>query len=410
MRHFRTGFVLLAVAACAASQTFAKHSKWFMVGPNPCAIVGHDLTGDGIPEIVTADRGAMGDPSEERPANDEMSFLVAQGPLEYVAQPPLRAGFAPWCIAVANMDALKAPDLVVASFHESGRRHVTVFLNIGDNLFRKQHAAVPEGSAVYRRHRDVDQRPVFTVPGLTSLVVRDLDGDGYRDVVATGWSSDVLAVFPGAEDTCLGTPRLIAAPGGPRDVAVADLDGDGHVDLVTTMYVSGEIVLWRGDGEGGFTEEDRFRSREGLPHKVRVADVNGDGATDLVVSHCHTADSVVVHYGEDGFSFPVTQELLLGADRRLVEHEIRDILVEDLDSDGKLDIAAACSASNQVAIFMNRSDHRAPAQEFDVERYSYSRQGAQPRALCSADFNGDGEPDVGVALREANAVALLLSR
>ena len=402
--------VTLFMAASATGQTFFRHDRQFSVGPNPSAIVAHDLTGNGIPDIITADRGTLMDPNEERPANDELSFLVAEGALNYVTQPPLRAGFAPWAIVVANMDALKAPDLVIGSFHAVRQRNLSLFLNLGDNLFREEHFSVPQQALGYYRQRDLDDRPVFTSPGITAMTVRDFDGDGYRDVIATGWTSDVLIYFPGHPETYLGQPVLIPAPGGPHDIQAADLNGDGQLNLVTTMYSSGEIALWRNDEESYFEEVDRFQNRGRLPHKVRVADMNGNGILDLVVSNVHAEDSIVIYYGNGDFTFPVSQEIMLGEDRNRVEHEIRDIVVEDLTGNGRPDIAAACYASSQVVVFINNSDDEETPQRYRTERYSFGRDGGQPRALCVADFNGNGKLDIGVALWNANAVSVLLAR
>ena len=45
---------------------------------------------------------------------------------------------------------------------------------------------------------------------------------------------------------------------------------------------------------------------------------------------------------------------------------------------------------------------------FRTEAYEY--KDAQPYALCSADFNGDGKKDLAIALWGPNAVALLLGK
>ena len=244
------------------------------------------------------------------------------------------------------------------------------------------------------------------------MVVRDFNRDEYRDVIATGWSSDVLVYFPGHATAYFEEPRFIAAPGGPRDIQAADLDGDGAADLVTVMYATGEIVLWKGDGQGNFEEADRFLSRGALPHKVRVADVNNDGKLDLVVSDCHTYDSVAIYYGTGGFQFDVCQEVVLGVSRSVLEHEIRDLALDDFNQDGRLDMALACFASGRVFVLTNTSADKAIPQAFSKSAYEFESGGktGKPRALCVEDFDADGLKDIAVALWDANSIALLLGR
>ena len=99
----------------AGADTFEKHTRWLPVGPNPSAIAAADLNGDEWPEIVTADVGSLTDPREERPAHDQLSFLVALGDLDYEPQPQLQTGFAPYCIAV-----IRRTDLNVEGFSVPG--------------------------------------------------------------------------------------------------------------------------------------------------------------------------------------------------------------------------------------------------------------------------------------------------
>ncbi len=400
----------IVFAGPASAETFVKHNRWLQVGPNPCAIVTADLNGDGLPEIVTADRGEMTDTREERPANDELSLLVAGPNLTYENRPPLRAGFAPWCVVVANIDALKAPDLVVGSFHATRNRDLTLFRNLGETGFEPSTYTVPDEGLGYESVRDDDNRPIYTVPGITAVAVRDINHDQFRDAVAAGWSSGVIIVFPGNAETYFGEPKVIAAPGGPRDLQMADFDGDGEVDLVTTMYNTNEIALWKGDGKGQFEEVKRFPSRGPLPHKVRIADMNGDNKPDLVVSHCFSSDSVAIHFGDGGFSFEVSQEIEVGTDnnRLEVQDEVRDVIVADFNGDGKLDLATACFASSRVCLFINRSDGTGAPLTFEREVYRY--KDARPYALSAADLNQDGKPDIAVTLWDANAVGLLLGR
>lgn len=180
------------LSGVAEAEIFVKHTKQFSVGPNPCAIVARDMNGDNLPEIITADRGQMTDPGDERPANDELSYLEAKGNLAYESKPRLKTDFAPWCLVAANMDTLKAPDIIVGSFHASRNRNITLFLNMGGGLYNEKQFGLQDKPLSYVRHRDIDGKPVFTAPGITSLAIADVNGDTLRDAIATGWSSDVL--------------------------------------------------------------------------------------------------------------------------------------------------------------------------------------------------------------------------
>ena len=400
--------LLTAASSAAAAQTFKPHPELFYVGPNPTSIVAADLTGDGIPEIVTSDRGRLADLREERPAEDRLSYLVAQEPLVYQAQPQLRTGFGPYEVVAANIDALKAQDLVVANFLAVRNRDITLLRNFGKNIFEPHHFTVPEDALQYTKTRDGEGHPIFASPGLTSIAIEDFNHDGFRDLVATGWSSDVLVYLPGDPETFFAEPIITPLEGGPRDVAVGDVNQDGEFDLIVALYSSNTIALLAGDGTGRFQEIERFASRGALPNTVRWADVNMDRKPDIVVSHAHTDDSVVIFYGSAGPSFAMSQEIVLGKDRHKLEFGISDLQVEDFNGDGRNDLALACHQAAEVIVLLNDSKNTTVPQAFRRETYPFEK--GRPRALCVQDFNQDHKPDLGVALWEENAVALLLAR
>ncbi len=412
MRHRLTLCAALLVGT-AWSESFEVKPRLMPVGPNPSAIAAADLTGDGIPEIVTCDRGILDDPREERPGNNELSLLIAKAPMEYIQQHPSpRTDIGPYAVVLANVDGLKWPDIIAANFLATNKENISVFLNLQqEGIYKPLGFTIPDETLPYFRQRDGDGVPLFTKPGLTSVVVRDFNDDRLRDLVATAWSSDRLVVMPGHLEKIFDAPKLIPATGGPRDLAVGDFDRDGKADLAVAMYCTNEVALFQGNGQNSFSEITRFPSRGRLPSHVRVGDMNGDGLDDIVVSHASADDSIVIFLGDGDFRFSTSRELMLGKDRGALEYEVRDITLGDFDLDGRTDLAAACFTSATVEVFLGLPPE-GPMPVFHHETYRFGKGDAspRPRALCAADFDNNGSPDLAVALWDANAVGLLISQ
>jgi len=397
------------IRAAEEDPILKRHPRTYPVGSQPVSLLLVDLTGDGKPEIVTANRGHLTDPNEEVPANDEISVKIAGDDLVYTHGAQLETGFAPYDIEAVNVDGQRALDLVVANFMSQRGRDISMFRNLGEQRFEPHHFEVATESLTYRRHQYSDGAPMFTLPGLTSVAVARLDGDEFRDAVATGWSSDVIAYFRGAGETYFENPVFLESPGGPRDVQIADLNKDRNLDFVTTQYSSGEIAIWLGDGEGGFEETKRFISGGALPNQVRIADLDRNGWLDLIVAHRHTDDNVVIWFGDEDLQYVRMLKLEAGTDGEQLEHDIRDIVLGDFDQNGLVDIAASCPVSRQCILWLQEKGAGAPA-SFRREDYAFKESDGEPYALAAHDIDGDGDTDLGVAMWRTNTVAFFLSQ
>lgn len=402
----------LTVASSARGELRAR-SQSFLVGPNPSYIVSVDINGDGWPEIITADRGELSDLREERPANDELSLLISKGTVRGDLKfekhhPSLKTDFGPYAIAVANIDAHKWPDILVASFHAARHRDLNLFLNLQDEgIYQTEHFQVPPESLEYHRQVDGDGIPVYHSPGLTAIEVGDINKDGLRDVLATGWSSDCLVFFAGHAETHFSPPVVTPLPGAPFSLSLTDLNHDGNLDFAVTLMATNEVAVWQGDGTGAFKEVERFPSRGRLPHRIKTADINQDGQKDLIVSHKDADDTIVIFYGTGKFTYRVSQEIMLGTDRNVPEQNIQDIAIADFNGDGFPDIAAACFNKEQVVVLTTDYSKNKPFLEF--ARKSFEFKGGRPRALCASDLNQDGKMDLAVALWDLNEVRLIIN-
>lgn len=117
----------------------------------------------------------------------------------------------------------------------------------------------------------------FQAQGLTTA---DVNGDGRRDVLGVNGS---LVIAINAGNLTFLAPLVIA--GADTDLAVRDWNGDGALDVVASRGSS--LVFFVGDGSGAFAAGPQFGQSAG---RIAIGDYNGDGKTDIA-----TLASGVVH-------------------------------------------------------------------------------------------------------------------
>lgn len=81
-----------------------------------------------------------------------------------------------------------------------------------------------------------------------------------------------------------------------------------------------------------------------------------------------------------------------------------DLLAEDFDGDGELDVAVAASESNEVRLLFGQATTDGFAEGIRL------RAGRRPVALASADINRDGRPDLAAANLDSGDVSVYLNR
>jgi hypothetical protein len=185
----------------------------------------------------------------------------------------------------------------------------------------------------------------------------------------------------------------------PERFAVGDINGDGNPDIiVTNAHVSsgeanGELRIVLGNGDGTFRPAQTHRFDKGI-RDVVLADVNGDGRSDAIVANYQEAYVAVLVCNGDG----TLQEGI----RYAVEDFPSSIITADLNGDKKLDIVTANYGSGTLSILI--SDQHGG---FVAPRLY--KAGQYPSKVAVGDFNNDGHLDAVTANWESTNVSVFLS-
>ncbi|MFC8502536.1 SpoIID/LytB domain-containing protein [Pedococcus sp. NPDC057267] len=125
------------------------------------------------------------------------------------------------------------------------------------------------------------------------------DGDNVSDVMAQG-TDGTLYLYPGTGAGGLGAPRVVGNGWQVMDTvfATGDFNGDGWSDLLARRASDGALLLYAGDGQGGFLSSRQVGSGwGGFTAVFSPGDFDGDGNPDVLA---RAADGSLWLYPGDG--------------------------------------------------------------------------------------------------------------
>jgi FG-GAP-like repeat/FG-GAP repeat len=216
-----------------------------------------------------------------------------------------------------------------------------------------------------------------------SVVVADVNGDGFADVLVPDWTNGQIAILDGNADGSL-SPAQYLSISQAYAVAVADVNGDGKADLISIgsdNHTTSTVSVLLGDGHGNFQPASSQQTVNGIyPQVVGVTDIDGDGKPDLVLC-LQTALVWLKNTGGGNFAPPV----ILG------KPIYNLIALADFNNDGKPDLLYPVTDSSTGITVLHLLLNKGGGKFTDQVAAGLNGISGIPTVI---DFDLDGIPDL----------------
>jgi hypothetical protein len=342
-------------------------------GSQPYAIGVGDFNNDGGLDIVVTNWGTQ-----------NIGVLLGYGNGSFAATITSTSGDVspPTAVAVGDINNDDRLDIVVAYYHAN---NVEVCLGYGNGSFSVTKTySTGKGSA-----------PI-------GVTVVDIDSDSHLDIIVPNFGTDSVGILFGYGNGSFQN-QLTYSTGNeswPVDITVGDFNSDNRLDIAIPIYNRDNVAILLGNGNRSFADIMTYSTGTGsTPKCLRVGDFNNDNHLDIAVVNFGTNDIVALFgFGDGTFLLGTTHSTGIGS-------QPFALAIGDLNKDGRLDIAVANRAANNIGIFFGNG-----SEPFGGVISYPTGDGSQPHSVAIGDLNNDGWSDIVTANYGNDNISVLFGR
>lgn len=350
-----------------------------------------DMTGDGMPEIVSSNCADDNTPDDNTITVyvNNGSGTFSQGTYFPVATAPSTGSTAyvyPGYLTVADVNGDGLGDVITTNYATGD---VTVLLSNGDGTVKVPNLGYATGGYA-----------PYTAP-----VVADFNGDGLPDIAVAN-TIDGFSYMKGYGDGTFQaavdyySPTTDNGEAYAFDVATGDFNGDGIPDVVLGNWCCDStvgITVFLSNGNGTLAPGVNYGS-DGYLAYVAVADFNQDGILDIAAVD-NLNGLVQIFYGA-GTGGVGNGTFTAGPTLATNDTDSERIVAADLNGDGYPDLVVANNNGGTVGVFLNLAGTFQPQVTYTLNAQSFE--------VAVADVNGDGVPDLLLSEEISGNLAVLL--